>query len=133
MVSFGLKFPTEIAPYIGVIELSKSKKSKRSKKDKKSSTPVAEPKPEVRRPVPPKGPGLDLSRLTNSTPDVRDLDRELAYCLATPNRRDAECVRLLVGHVVTDKLRQLEKNSRLGETNKALLADAIAILIKLTV
>jgi len=112
--------------------LAKSKKDKRSKKAKKSSTTITEPKPESRRTAPPRGPGLDLSRLTNSTPDVRDLDRELAYCLETPNRRDAECVRLIVGHVVADKLQQLEKNSRLGETNKALLTDAIITLSKLT-
>ena len=109
-----------------------SKKDKKSKKRRKGSPPIVEQKPESRRPAPPKGQGLDLSRLTNSTPDVRDLDRELAHCLESPNRQDAECVRLIVDHVVADKLRQLEKNSRLGEANKAILTDAITILNKLT-
>ena len=38
MISFGLKFPKEIAPYIGVIELAKSKKTNRGKKEGEAMT-----------------------------------------------------------------------------------------------
>lgn len=90
-------------------------KSKKSKKEKKG------------------GKGVKTTPTDQSTPDVRDLDRELAHCLETPNRRDPECVRLIIDHVVANKLRLLEKNSRLGEANKALLAEAMDTLIRLTI
>lgn len=112
----------------------KDKRKTRKTKRRPASTEIVQSAEPPTKPVhtPPRTPALDLNLLVNPDPDVRDYDRETQHCLEHPDRRDAECVRLIVDHVLNSKLLTLANNSHLGSANGVLLHDAITILSKLT-
>lgn len=114
-----------------------SKKDKKRVKKTKRLPVAATVTPTAEQPkhtyTPPKTPALDLNSLVNPDPDVRNYERELQHCLAQPDRRDPECVRLLSQHLVEEHLNPILRRSQLGETNRQHLHEVVQVLTRLCV